>query len=157
MNSPILRPLSAITVAGIIFHEQRFLLVEERIEGQIKLNQPAGHVEPGETLIEAARREVWEETCYRFHPEALLGIYHSNPASGHRVMRVAIIGRVDPSPDRSVRLDPAIHSIQWLTADEIRARQADLRSPFVMRCIEAFQQGKRFDLDALHSLTGLDQ
>lgn len=153
MNPITHRPLSAITVAGIIFYKQRFLLVEELIEGQIKLNQPAGHVEPGESLVEAAKREVLEETRYHFRPEALLGIYHSNPACGPRIMRVAIIGSVDPAPDLSLALDAAIYSIQWLTVDEISTRQADLRSPFVLRCIQDFQQGQRFDLAALHSFT----
>jgi len=157
MNPITHRPLSAITVAGIIYREQRFLLVEELIEGQIKLNQPAGHVEPGENLIEAAKREVLEETRHHFHPEALLGVYHNNPAAGHRILRIALIGSVDSTPDLSLTLDAAIHSVQWLTSDEISARQADLRSPFVTRCIHDFQQGKRFDLDALHSLTGLEK
>lgn len=157
MNPITHRPLSAITVAGIIYREQRFLLVEELIEGQIKINQPAGHVEPGEDLIEAVKREVLEETRHRFYPEALLGIYHSNPATGHRIMRVAIIGNVDSTPDETLTLDAAILSTQWLTADEITARQAELRSPFVTRCIHDFHQGKRFDLAALHSLTGLEK
>lgn len=155
MNPITHRPLSAITVAGIIFREERFLLVKELIDGQIKLNQPAGHVEPGESLIEAVKREVLEETQHHFHPEALLGVYHHNPATGHRIMRVAIIGSVDPSPDLSLPLDAAIQSTEWLTKEEISARQADLRSPFVLRCIEDFQQGQCFDLAALHSLTGI--
>lgn len=156
MNPTTQRPLSAITVAGIIFHEQRFLLVEERIEGRIKLNQPAGHVEPGETLIEAAKREVREETRHHFQPESVLGVYHSNPVAGHRVMRVAIIGRIDPKPAPSSTLDAAILSTQWLTADEIFARKTQLRSPFVWRCIRDFLDAKRFDLDVLHSLTGIE-
>ncbi|OZB37138.1 MAG: hypothetical protein B7X35_05245 [Halothiobacillus sp. 14-56-357] len=155
MNPITHRPLSAITVAGIIFREERFLLVKELIEGQIKLNQPAGHVEPGESLIEAVKREVLEETRYHFHPEALLGVYHHNPAAGHRIMRIAIIGSVDPSPDLSLPLDAAIHSTEWRTAEEIIARQAELRSPFVLSCIEDFQQGQCFDLAVLHSLTGI--
>jgi len=157
MNPITHRPLSAITVAGIIFHEQRFLLVEELIEGQIKLNQPAGHVEPGENLIEAVKREVLEETRHHFHPEALLGIYHNNPVTGHRIMRVAIIGSVDPVPDTSLTLDAAILSTQWLTPDEITARKADLRSPFVTHCIHDFLEGKRFDLDVLYSLIGIEK
>ncbi|MBD3817009.1 MAG: NUDIX hydrolase [Halothiobacillus sp.] len=157
MNPITHRPLSAITVAGIIFREQRFLLVEELIEGEIKLNQPAGHVEPGESLVEAAKREVLEETRYHFSPEALLGIYHSNPACGPRIMRVAIIGSVDPAPDPSLTLDAGIISTQWLSADEISARREDLRSPFVTRCIDDFLQGNRFDLDVLHSFTGIEK
>jgi len=156
MNPITPRPLSAITVAGIIFHEQRFLLVEELIEGHIKLNQPAGHVEPGENLIEAVKREVLEETCHHFQPEALLGIYHNNPTAGHRIMRVAVIGSVDPDPDPGCTLDEAILSTQWLTPDEITVRQDALRSPFVSLCIRDFMQGKYFDLNVLHSLTGLE-
>lgn len=154
MSSTTHRPLSAVTVAGIIVRDQRFLMVEELIEGQMKLNQPAGHVEPGESLIEATRREVREETRYTFHPEALLGIYHNNLSTGNRIMRVAIIGRVDGAPDPTLTLDPDIHATHWLTVEEIMNRKSTWRSPFVALCIQDFLQGKRFDLDVLHSITG---
>ncbi|ANJ67158.1 hypothetical protein A9404_06965 [Halothiobacillus diazotrophicus] len=146
------RPLSAVTVAGMIWHEQRFLMVEERIDGRVRLNQPAGHVEPGETLIEAVIREVREETRHAFHPEALLGIYHSNPSEGARILRVAICGHVDPEPD-SGALDPDILAARFFTHDEIRARRADLRSPFVERCIDDFLAGQRFPLSVLNAFT----
>lgn len=152
MNIPTQRPLAAITVAAMIWQDQRFLMVEERIDGRIRLNQPAGHVEPGETLIEAVVREVREETRFAFRPEHLLGIYHSNPGDGPRILRVAICGSVDPEPDQAP-LDPDILSAGFIGTDEIRARRTDLRSPFVERCIDDFLNGQRFPLAALHTLT----
>lgn len=153
MNHETHRPLAAITVAGLIWHEHRFLMVEELIEGVVKLNQPAGHVEPGETLIDAVIREVREETRYRFHPQALLGIYHRNPTQGSRILRVAICGRIDPEPDQEA-LDPDIRAVHFLTPDEIKRRQNDLRSPFVQHCIDDFLSGQQFPLAALNTLIG---
>lgn len=152
MNHASHRPLSAITVAAMIWHDQRFLMVEERIDGFIRLNQPAGHVEPGETLLEAVVREVREETRYTFHPKTLLGIYHSNPSEGPRILRVAICGSVDPEPDQAP-LDPDILAASFFSIDEIQARGADLRSPFVQRCIDDFLNGQRFPLAVLNTLT----
>ncbi len=153
MNTHLERPLSAITVAGIVYRDHQFLMVEECIAGQIKLNQPAGHVEPGEHLLDAAAREVLEETRYKFQPEAVLGIYHSNPAEGRRIMRVAIIGSVAAKPD-AAPLDEGIKAVHWLSTAQIAARHGQLRSPFVNRCIEDYLRGQRFDLSLLHSLTG---
>ncbi len=153
MNVQPERPLSAITVAGIVYRNHQFLMVEERIAHQNKLNQPAGHVEPGESLLCAVQREVLEETRYRFHPEAVLGIYHNNPPDGRRILRVAIIGAVEPEPDQAA-LDTGILAVHWLSPDEIAARQSELRSPFVARCIQDYLRGQRFDLALLHSITG---
>jgi phosphatase NudJ len=150
MNHASHRPLSAITVAAMIWHDQRFLMVEEQIDGHVRLNQPAGHVEPGETLLEAVVREVREETRYTFHPKTLLGIYHSNPSEGPRILRVAICGMVEPD---CAPLDPDILTAGFFSTDEIRARRADLRSPFVQRCIDDFLNGQRFPLAVLNTLT----
>ncbi|MHB8920137.1 MAG: NUDIX domain-containing protein [Halothiobacillus sp.] len=153
MNPLPERPLSAITVAGIVYRDHQFLMVEELIAGHNKLNQPAGHVEPGESLIDAVVREVLEETRYRFHPEALLGIYHSNPLEGHRILRVAIIGSVDAEPDHDP-LDRGILAVHWLDNQTIETQRTSLRSPFVTLCVQDYLRGQRFDLATLHSLTG---
>jgi 8-oxo-dGTP pyrophosphatase MutT (NUDIX family) len=155
MNAQPERPLSAITVAGIVYRNRQFLMVEERIANENKLNQPAGHVEPGESLLCAVQREVLEETRYRFHPESVLGIYHSNPPAGRRILRVAIIGRVEPEPDQAA-LDTGILAVHWLTPEMIAARQNEMRSPFVTRCIQDYLRGQRFDLALLQSITGIN-
>lgn len=153
MNAQTERPLSAITVAGIVYRNHQFLMVEERIANLNKLNQPAGHVEPGESILSAVQREVLEETRYGFHPESVLGIYHSNPPDGRRILRIAIIGSVESEPDQAP-LDRGIIAVHWLTAHAIAARHSELRSPFVTQCIHDYLHGQRFDLALLHSITG---
>lgn len=149
MNTPD-RPLSAITVAGIISRAGHFLLVEEWVRGARWFNQPAGHVEPGESLIDAVIREVLEETRRPFTPEALLGIYHQNAATGRRILRVAIIGSVGEADD--LPLDDGILGTHWLTPAELDQPNHPPRSPFVRRCIDDFLAGQRHDLSLLHSL-----
>ncbi len=144
------RPLSAITVAGIIHRNGQFLLVEESVNGKRVYNQPAGHVEPGESLLAAVIREVREETRYPFVPEALLGIYHQNAANGRRILRVAVTGSVG-TPD-NLPLDTGILGTHWLTRDALDTPAFPPRSPFVRRCIDDFLAGQRHALSVLHSL-----
>ena len=144
------RPLSAITVAGIIPREGRFLLVEEWVGGARWFNQPAGHVEPGESLIDAVIREVLEETRRPFTPEALLGIYHQNATVGRRILRVAIIGSVGEADQQP--LDDGILGTHWLTPADLDQPNHPPRSPFVQRCIHDFLAGQRHDVSLLHSL-----
>jgi len=99
------------------------------------------------------QREVLEETRYGFHPESVLGIYHSNPPDGRRILRIAIIGSVEPEPDQAP-LDTGIIAVHWLTHQTITARQSEMRSPFVTQCIHDYLRGQRFDLALLHSITG---
>ena len=146
-------PLSPeVTVAAVVAREGRFLLVEERIQGRLVLNQPAGHLEDRETLVEAAVREAREETAWRFHPEALVGTYlWRNPANGRSFLRFAFCGDVDDHhPDQP--LDKGIVRTLWLTPEELQGQPARLRSPLVMRCIEDFLQGRRQPLDTVSSL-----
>jgi len=151
-NAGMNRPLSAITVAGIIHRDDRFLMVEERIDGALLINQPAGHVEPGETILEAAIREVREETRYHFVPEALLGVYHANPTDGRRYLRVAVIGDVVGEPDDEP-YDDGIVSARFMSREEINADYADRhRSDFVAGNIADYLAGQRFPLDILHTL-----
>ena len=141
-----------VTVAAVVVREGRFLLVEERIQGRLVLNQPAGHLEDRETLIEAAIRETREETAWRFHPEALVGTYlWRNPVNGRGFLRFAFCGEVDDHQPRQP-LDTGIVRALWLTPAELQAQPARQRSPLVTRCIEDFLLGRRQPLDSVSSL-----
>lgn len=142
----------AITVAALAESQGRFLLVEERIDGRLVLNQPAGHLERGETLREAVVREVREESAWQFTPERLLGVYlWRHPRTGRQYKRFAFIGAV--SDHRPLQpLDTGIVGTRWLRSDEIRAREADLRSPLVLRCLEDYLAGVRAPLDPIAGL-----
>ena len=141
-----------VTVAAVVIRAGRFLLVEERISGRLVLNQPAGHLEDRETLVEAVVRETREETAWRFHPEALVGTYlWRNPVNGRSFLRFAFCGEVDDHHPRQA-LDKGIVRALWLTAAELEVQPARLRSPLVMRCIEDFLQGRRQPLDSVSEL-----
>ena len=141
-----------VTVAAVVVREGRFLLVEERIQGRLVLNQPAGHLEDRETLIDAAVRETREETAWRFHPEALVGTYlWRNPRNGRSFLRFAFCGDVDDHHPQQA-LDTGIARALWLTVAELQAQPGRLRSPLVMRCIEDFLQGRRQPLDSVSAL-----
>jgi 8-oxo-dGTP pyrophosphatase MutT (NUDIX family) len=130
-----------ITVAAVTQTADRFLIVEERINRRLVFNQPAGHVEHGESLLTAVVREVKEETAWRFLPEALLGIYlWRNPVSGRSTLRFAFVGAV-AEHDSTQPLDRGIVRTHWLSQPELLQRHAQLRSPLVMRCIEDFRRG----------------
>jgi ADP-ribose pyrophosphatase YjhB (NUDIX family) len=136
-----------VTVAAVAERDGRFLMVEEKTDEGIRCNQPAGHLEHGETLIEAVVREALEETAHVFVPRFLLGIYHwSHPAKKLTYLRFAFGGET-AGHDTGRRLDTGILEARWLTADEIRADAARHRSPMVLSCIEDWQAGKRHPLD----------
>lgn len=137
-----------VTVAAVIERDGRFLLVEERIRGQLVLNQPAGHLEDGETLLDAVIRETLEETAWQFTPEALLGIYQWRSPRGHTTMRFAFTGSVQ-GYDAARPLDAPIVTTHWLAREEIAQRSARLRTPLVLRCIEDYLSGRRLPLDSL--------
>jgi 8-oxo-dGTP pyrophosphatase MutT (NUDIX family) len=136
-----------VTAAAIVQREDRFLLVEERAARRVVLNQPAGHLESGETLVEAVIRETLEETAWDFFPEVLTGIYlWKNPANGRAFLRVAFAGRVDEF-HATRPLDRGILRTVWLTRAELAQCQPRHRSPVVMRCVDDFLNGRRFPLD----------
>ena len=138
-----------VTVATVLERDGRFLLVEENTDDGIRYNQPAGHLEFGEALSDAAIRETLEETGYTCVPEALVGIYQwRKPEKDLSYLRFAFSGRV-LAHDARRQLDEGIIGAHWLTPDEIRARQAQLRSPMVMRCIDDYLAGCRFPLGLL--------
>jgi len=141
-----------ITVAAIAETDGRFLVVEERINRRLVFNQPAGHVERGETLLAAVVREAREETAWRFEPQALVGIYlWRNPASGREVLRFAFMGRVSDH-NATQPLDRGIIGTHWLTRSELEAREERLRSPLVLRCVHDYQAGRRSAFDRIAQL-----
>ncbi len=151
-TSPAL-PRPKVTVACVVEREGRFLVVEERsVDGKLVINQPAGHVEQGETLLEAAQREAIEETAWQFTPEFLVGIYlWAHPSGSVTYLRVCLGGTVaGHQPDQP--LDEPIVQTHWLTRDELQARQSQLRSPLVLRVIDDYLQGERYPLAVLKSL-----
>lgn len=141
-----------VTVAALAERDGHYLLVEEEIDGRPVLNQPAGHLEPGETLYQAVVREALEETARDFHPLALVGVYRwTNPASGQTFLRIGFAGEVsEPHPGRE--LDPDIATTLWLDPAALRNAPDRLRSPMVLRCIDDHQAGRRFPLELLQEL-----
>jgi 8-oxo-dGTP pyrophosphatase MutT (NUDIX family) len=137
----------AVTVATIIARDGEFLFVEEQTRSGVRLNQPAGHLEAGETLLDAAVRETLEETGYRVAPTALVGIYRwPSRATGATFIRFAFAGDiVAHEADRT--LDDGILRALWLPYDELVARRAMHRSPLVLRCVDDYRAGLRRPLD----------
>ena len=139
----------SVTVAAMAEQEGRFLVVEEETDEGVRLNQPAGHLEPGESLIEAVVRETLEETAYGFVPRSLLGVYRwRHPAKGISYVRFAFVGEVT-GPETGRALDAGILRALWLTPAELSAQAARHRSPLVQRCIQDYLAGRRFPLDVL--------
>ncbi|MDR0233279.1 MAG: NUDIX hydrolase [Zoogloeaceae bacterium] len=144
---PIWKP--NVTVAALAVQEGKFLLVEEETDTGIRFNQPAGHLEEGESLVDAVARECLEETGYRFRPTALVGIYlWSRPSGDITYLRFAFAGDViGHEPDRP--LDSGVLAPHWLTPEAIRASTGKHRSPLILRCVEDYLAGRRFPLDIL--------
>lgn len=139
----------SVTVAAIIERDGRFLLVEEEADGRRVLNQPAGHLDPGESLVAACVRETLEETAYRFVPEALVGVYRWRyPAKDVTFLRFAFRGRIEGIAQGRA-LDGEIIALHWLTHGELAARSTEHRSPLVQRCVEDFITGRQFPLELL--------
>jgi len=142
-----------LTVAAVVEHSDRFLVVEENVGGRHVFNQPAGHVEPGETLIEAAIREAREETGYVFRPTELLGIYvWQDPESQRNFVRVALTGTAI-EPTGVPTLDHGIVAVHWLSRQQLYDRDARLRSPMVLQCIDDYIAGASYSMDALVHLS----
>jgi ADP-ribose pyrophosphatase YjhB (NUDIX family) len=145
-------PAIDVTVAAVIERRERFLVVEEHASGDIVFNQPAGHLEPGESLIDAVVRETREETGYAFEPRSVLGVYLWQCAeTAVSFLRVAFCGDAGPlRPNAS--LDDGIIAAHWLTRSELLGRRARLRTPMVLRCIDDYRAGTRYPLECLTDL-----
>jgi 8-oxo-dGTP pyrophosphatase MutT (NUDIX family) len=136
----------SVTVAAVIERSGRFLLVQERISGRLVLNQPAGHLDPGESLMQACAREAMEETAHHFEPTALVGIYRwRDPRKDFTFLRFTFRGNVGAAENRP--LDKEIVAVHWLTPDELRARKAEHRSPLVQQCVDDYLAGRSYPLD----------
>lgn len=149
----------SVTVAAIIEREGRFLLVEEETPEGLKLNNPAGHLDPGESPAQGCAREALEETAHAFTPTALLGIYLSRfqrPATGEDVtyVRFAFCGQLGER-EAGRALDHGIVRTLWMTPDEVRASAARHRSPLLLRCMEDYLAGVRHPLSLVYTDPGV--
>lgn len=139
----------AVTVAAVVERDGRFLFVEERVRGALVINQPAGHLDPGETLVHAAVRETLEETGWHVAPRALVAIHQwCSPEDGAEFVRFTFDAEpLSFDPDRV--LDEGIVQALWLDRDELLARSARLRSPLVLRALDDWLAGRRVPLAAI--------
>lgn len=145
----------SVTVAAIIEREGRYLLVEEETPEGLRLNNPAGHLDPGESPEQGVAREALEETAFAFTPTALVGIYLSRferPATREDItyLRFSYCGELGAF-DAQRRLDTGIVRTLWMTPDELRACPERHRSPLVQRCIDDHLAGQRFALETVHT------
>ncbi len=138
-----------VTVATIVEDQGRFLLVEETADGRAVFNQPAGHLEADESLMQAAIRETLEETGWDVELTALTGIYlYTAPSNGVTYQRVCFAAKALQQRD-NYQLDDGIIGPQWLTRDELAAQPERWRSELVLRCIDDYLSGERFPLALL--------
>ncbi|MFZ4289147.1 NUDIX hydrolase [Variovorax sp. HJSM1_2] len=149
----------SVTVAAVIEKNGQFLLVEEHTPEGLRLNNPAGHLESGESLVEACVREVLEETSYSFTPTALVGVYMSrvrragqNGAEDRDItyLRFAFCGKVG-APDSTRRLDHGIVRTHWMTATQIQQHTPRHRTPLLQRGLDDYLAGRRFPLDFVNT------
>jgi 8-oxo-dGTP pyrophosphatase MutT (NUDIX family) len=141
-----------VTVAAIIERENRFLMVEEESANGRVINQPAGHLENGETLIDAVKRETLEETAWTFEPDAIVGLHlWRHPVTTASFLRISFSGRC-LRHDPSRILDTGILRTLWLSKEELAGQQNRLRSPLVLRCINDYLDGERHPLSLIKSV-----
>jgi 8-oxo-dGTP pyrophosphatase MutT (NUDIX family) len=140
-----------VTVAAVLERDGRFLVVEEQTDDGVRLNQPAGHLEPDETLIAGTVREALEETAYRFEPRHVIGVYRWRHPSGVVYLRFAFTGPIVAHEAERI-LDQGILRALWLTPEELDADRARHRSPLVMRCVNDYLAGRRYPLELLAHL-----
>lgn len=149
MNQPKQRWKPSVTVAALVERDGRFLVVEEATSSGLRFNQPAGHLDEGESLVAACVREALEETGCHVTAEALVGVYQwTVPAGDITYLRFAFACRLD-AVDVERRLDEGIIAAHWLTLDELRANQVRHRSPLVLQCVEDWLSGRRLPLDTV--------
>jgi 8-oxo-dGTP pyrophosphatase MutT (NUDIX family) len=144
----------SVTVAAIIERDHKFLLVEEETSDGIRFNQPAGHLDPGESLIAAVAREALEETAHDFTPKALVGVYMSRYLSSRTqedvtYLRFAFSGLLGVAHDRP--LDVGILRTVWMSRDELVATQDKHRSPLVLQCVDDYLSGRNHPLSVIHT------
>jgi len=141
-----------LTVASIVEHENKFLMVTESIKGQIVINQPAGHVDDNESIIDACVRETLEETCYEVKPYALVGIYLFKAQADLVFLRVCLAAKFSQKM-ANAKLDAQIISAEWLNYEQI-AKAPNLRNQMVLACLNDYLQGNLHDLSLIKPLMG---
>ena len=149
---PVTRWSPHVTVAAVAERRGRYLVVEELVDGEQVINQPAGHLEAGESLPDAVRRETLEETGWQFTPTALLGVYRwVHPVRGVTFLRFAFAGDVH-GHDRSRPLDAEVLAVHWLSRTELVQRRHALRSPQVLACVDDYEAGTRYPLSVVKEI-----
>lgn len=138
-----------VTVAAVVERAGRFLLVQERISGRLVYNQPAGHLEDGESLVEAVIRETLEETAWHIEPLSIIGLYRWRSAgSAETYLRISFAGNpLRHEPER--RLDPDVERTVWLDTQALRRASGSMRSPLVLRTVEDYLAGASHSLELL--------
>lgn len=141
-----------ITVAAIIEYNQKFILVSDKTTEGLKLNQPAGHVEANESILEATIREVKEETSLDFIPEYLIGIYYFQANTDNTYVRFCFSGSLQnymQRPEPSA-MDEDVVAVNWYLESEIRDKISEHRSPIVLQCLNDYLAGKKFPLEVIN-------
>lgn len=138
-----------IVAAAVLEREGRFLCVEEKVSGVLKINQPSGRLEIGETPAYAATRKTIEESGYSFLATHMVGIYeYFDITASTMVLRLAYTGVLfSPRPEPASPSDPSIHAVHWLTYEEVESMRERHRSPFVLQCVKDYRAGKAYPLD----------
>ncbi len=141
-----------VTVASIVEKDNRFLCVKELIDGKEVINQPAGHLDPDESIIEAVIRETQEETGYTITPDYLVGIYKwKHPTKDKTFLRFVFSASiVDHNPEQE--LDTGILEAIWPSIDELSSDNHELRSPMVLQAINDYKQGKKYPVDLVQDM-----
>ena len=138
-----------VTVAALIERNGSFLLVEEETDDGIRFNQPAGHLDEGESLVAACTREALEETAWRFTPTTLVGVYQwPRPQGDITYLRFAFAGELGEH-EAGRQLDTGILRAVWMTPEEIAATRARHRSPLILQCVQDWLAGRRYPLDLI--------
>lgn len=142
----------SVTVAAVIERDGRYLIIEEETADGLRFNQPAGHLDPGESLVQAVVRETMEETAHDFTPTAVVGVYLArfvSPRLNEAVtyLRVTFTGEAGAAHARP--LDHGIVRVVWMTYEELVACRARHRSELVLQCVEDHRRGQRAPLDLL--------
>jgi 8-oxo-dGTP pyrophosphatase MutT (NUDIX family) len=144
-----------VTVATVVQDRGRFLMVEERVRDRIVWNQPAGHLDPGETLADAAVRETLEETAWNVRVTGLIAVYQWLNPGGRQILRFTFSADA-LNHERHRALDTGILRAEWLTLEQLRGLNGSLRSPMVVRSIEDYLSGQCAPLYHVHALTDRD-
>lgn len=140
-----------VTVAAVIERDGQFLMVQESIQGQSVINQPAGHLEQNENLVEAVVRETLEETAWHFEPNALLGIYRWTHPRGMTYLRFSFTGNL-LHEEKERALDEGIEQTIWLDRQSLLQREYQLRSPMVLQCVDDYLAGTRLPLSTIKDI-----